>query len=137
MKTIKTDSLPLSRVDWKVWFLGGGLGGAFGLCTLALILNINNPSPLVFWAPILLGGVHAVVVCSYWINRHAASFIKAWRVTMTISATCTLLLALALFNDAAQSNSGSTLVMLAMLQGAFAVTCPMYYQPDQKIHNRK
>jgi hypothetical protein len=94
----------LCDADWKVWFLGGGCGGAMGLCILAIILTLNGSSS-------------------------APWMIAAWRVTMFTSSVCTLLLAFTLQNFSSLGYGASSLFILSFMQSMMAITLPMFYAP--------
>ena len=121
--------MQLCHADWKIWFLVGGLGGALGLCILAVALTINASSTVPSIAAVVLGTVHGMFLLGFWAARFKTEFRFAWRITMVISSVCTLLLAFAFHYFSSVPLGAGSLFTLAFMQAVFAITLPMYYNP--------
>lgn len=129
--TSKIEITRLHQADWKIWFLGGGLGGAMGLCILAIILTINSGNSVPPLIATALGLTHGLFLFGFWLARFKTSFRFAWRVTMAVSSICTLGLALSLQHFSQNSQGAGSLYMLSFMQAGFALSLPLYYNPQK------
>ena len=125
----KNHRIQLYQADWKIWFLGGGLGGALGLCILAVALTINASSAVPSVATVVLGAVHSVFLVGFWVARFKTEFRLAWWITMAVSSVCTLLLAFALQYYSSVPLGAGSLFTLSFMQAVFAITLPLHYNP--------
>ncbi len=123
--------LVLSSLDWRVWFLGYGLGGCFGLTLLAgvwsLLVDENRTLGL---SAIAISLAHGFTLVVFWLKRSTILARSATRV-------CYLAGALGIATVAWLMNSGesrvpglASLYSLALMNLVFAFTVPLLTQPN-------
>jgi hypothetical protein len=123
--------LMLSSLDWRVWFLGYGLGGCFGLALLAgawsLLVDENRALGI---TAIAISLAHFFTLVVFWLRRTTILARSATRV-------CYLAGALGIATVAWLMNSGesrvpglASLYSLALMNFVFAFTVPLLTQLD-------
>jgi hypothetical protein len=119
----------LSELDWRVWFLGYGLGGCFGICVCVGIWSVlvdDNQFP--GWIAVAISLAHACLLALFW-KRRSTTRLK------TATAICYLAGALGIASVALLVTSGSSrvpgvgsLFTLALMNAIFAFTAPLMVQ---------
>lgn len=123
--------LMLSSLDWRVWFLGYGLGGCFGLTLLvgvwSLLVDENRTLGLSAMAISLAHGFMLVVS---WLKRSTILAKPATRVCFIVGGVGIATVAWLMTSGESRVPGLASLYSLALMSFVFAFTVPLLTRPN-------
>lgn len=123
--------LLLSSLDWRVWFLGYGLGGCFGLTLLAgvwsLIVDQNRTLGL---SAIAISLAHGFVLVVSWLKRSTILAKSATKVCYLVGALGIATVAWLMTSGESRVPALASLYSLALMNFVFAFTVPLLTRPN-------
>jgi hypothetical protein len=121
----------LSSLDWRVWFLGYGLGGCFGLALLAgvwsLIVDENRTLGL---SAIAISLAHGFILVVSWLKRSTIIAKSATRVCNIAGALGIATVAWLMTSGESRVPGLTSLYTLALMSVVFAFTVPLLTWPN-------
>jgi hypothetical protein len=121
-----TSPLMLSSLDWRVWFLGYGCGGCFGLSLCvgiwSLIADENRSLGLMALAISL---IHGFLIFVFWLRRSTMQARVATRVCYLFGSFGILLVALLMTSVESRVSGVASLYGLALMNFLFAFMLPV------------
>lgn len=123
--------LMLSSLNRRVWFLGYGLGGCFGLTLLAGVWSLLvDENPALGLSAIAISLAHGFTLIVFWLKRSTALARFATRVCYLVGALGIATVALLMTSGESRVPGLASLYCLALMNFAFAFTLPMLTQPN-------
>lgn len=123
--------LMLSSLDWRVWFLGYGLGGCFGLTLLAgvwsLLVDENQTLGL---SAIAISLAHVFTLVVFWLKRSTILASSATRVCYLAGAFGIATVAWLMNSGESRLPGLASLYSLAVMSLVFAFTAPLLTQSN-------
>jgi hypothetical protein len=125
-----TRPIMLSSMDWRVWFLGYGLGGCCGLSLFAgiwsLLVDDNWSLGLI---SLVISLTHACLLAVFWLRRTTTMARSATRICYLAGAFGIALVALLMTSGDSRVPALGSLYSLALMSLIFAFTVPLLIQP--------
>lgn len=128
----------LSKLDWRVLFLGFGLGGCFGIASLmGLISLLGDGASRVAAMMIGIGSIHGFILAILWKKRERIQLKTGVRMALLTSA-CGFLVVLLIRNQfLGQSGATNSLYMLASMNLILAFTHPILLGGGAEVSSDK
>jgi len=121
----------LSSLDWRVWFLGYGLGGCFGLTLLAGVWSLFvDENRMLGLSAIAISLAHGFTLVAAWLKRSTILARSATRVCYLAGALGIAMVALLMSSGESRVPGLASLYSLALMNFVFAFTVPLLKQPN-------
>ncbi len=116
----------LSKLDWRVLFLGFGLGGCCGIASLmGLISLLGKDTPWVAMMMLMIGSIHGIILAVLWQKRERIELKTGVRIALLTSAFGLLVVLLIRNQFLGPSLATNSLYMLASINLIMAFTHPV------------
>jgi hypothetical protein len=116
----------LSSLDWRVWFLGYGIGGCTGLSFIAGIWSIVvDATPTPGLIAMSISAIHFIYLALFWARRSSTLAKPAIRNGFLLGSAGIATVAFLLNANESRVPSANTLYALAFMSFVFAFVMPM------------
>lgn len=116
----------LSKLDWRVLFLGFGLGGCFGLATiLGMISLITSGASWYAAIAITIGLLHGIILAVLWRSKERIQLRTGLRLALLASAVGLLTIQFVRHQLEVKDTAANSLYMLAFVQSILAFVHPI------------
>jgi ABC-type uncharacterized transport system permease subunit len=116
----------LSKLDWRVLFLGFGLGGCFGLATILGMVSLITAGASWYAAiAITIGLLHGIILAVLWRSRERIQLRTGLRLALLASAVGLLTIQFVRHQLEVKDTAANSLYMLAFMQSILAFVHPM------------
>jgi hypothetical protein len=118
----------LDSLDWRVWFLGYGVGGCFGLCLCAgiwsLLVDVDKSLGAFTLA---ISMAHASLLVTFWLRRSTTLARRATRICYLAGALGITLAPLILTSGESRVPALGSLYSLALMNAIIGFTVPLTF----------
>jgi hypothetical protein len=116
----------LSSLDWRVWFLGYGIGGCSGLSLIAGIWSVVvDTTSIPGLIAITISAIHFIYLAMFWARRSSTLAKPAIRNGFLLGSAGIATVAFLLNANESRVPSANTLYALAFMSFVFAFVMPM------------
>lgn len=116
----------LSSLDWRVWFLGYGIGGCSGLSLIAGIWSVVvDATPTPGLIAMSISAIHFIYLALFWARRSSTLAKPAIRNGFLLGSAGIATVAFLLNANESRVPSANTLYALAFMSFVFAFVMPM------------
>lgn len=128
----------LSKLDWRVLFLGFGLGGCCGIAsTFGLISLLGKDALWVGLMMLLVGSIHGIILAVLWQKRERIELKTGVRIALLTSAFGHLVVLLIRNQFLGPSVATNSLYMLASMNLIMAFSHPVLLSGGAEVGSDK
>lgn len=116
----------LSKLDWRVLFLGFGLGGCCGIASLmGLISLLGDGASWLAAMMLMIGSIHGIILATLWQKRERIQLKTGVRIALLTSACGLFVVPLIRNQFLGQTDVSNALYSLALMNLIMAFAHPM------------